>query len=94
MDYLTSEGQQPANCKVIDTRMGAETYQIWDATTQAWTDNWFSDSESLPEACNARGTPWCATMCITAAFTGHSNCVVKRSLCRSSTICRPTTRCP
>lgn len=69
MDYLTSEGQQPANCQVIDTRMGAETYQIWDATTQAWTDNWFSDSESLPEACNARSTPWCATMCAShAAF--------------------------
>ena len=69
IDYLTSDGQQPANCKVIDTRMGAETYQIWDATTQAWTDNWFSDSESLPEACNARSTPWCATMCAShAAF--------------------------
>lgn len=69
MDYLTREGQQPATCKVIDTRMGAETYQIWDATTQAWVDNWFSDSESLPEACNARSTPWCATMCAShAAF--------------------------
>jgi hypothetical protein len=69
MDYLTSEGQQPADCKVIDTRMGAETYQVWDATTSEWTENWFTDAESLPEACNARSTPWCATMCAShAAF--------------------------
>ena len=70
MDYLTrgsADSHWPQ--EVIDTRMGAETYQIWDATTQAWTDNWFSDSESLPEACNARSTPWCATMCAShAAF--------------------------
>ena len=69
MDYLTSEGQQPASCKVIDTRMGAETYQVWDATTLEWTENWFTDEQSLPEACNARSTPWCATMCAShAAF--------------------------
>tara|TARA_R100001510_G_C7640182_1_gene197881 strand:- start:941 stop:1651 length:711 start_codon:yes stop_codon:yes gene_type:complete len=69
MDYLTREGQQPANCKVIDTRMGAETYQVWDATTSEWTENWFTDAESLPEVCNARSTPWCATMCAShAAF--------------------------
>jgi hypothetical protein len=69
MDYLTSKGQQPASCKVIDTRMGAETYQVWDATTTDWVDDWFSDEESLPEVCNARSTPWCATMCAShAAF--------------------------
>ena len=69
MDFLTSEGQQPAHCRVIDTRMGAETYQVWDATTHEWTENWFTDAESLPEVCNARSTPWCATMCAShAAF--------------------------
>ncbi len=70
MEYLT---RGSADChwpqEVIDTRMGAETYQVWDATTTDWADDWFSDAESLPEACNARSTPWCATMCAShAAF--------------------------
>jgi len=64
-------GELP-DCKdgiVIDTRMGAETYQIWDARSLAWAQNMFTDAESLPEACNARSTPWCATMCAShAAF--------------------------
>lgn len=51
----------------IDCRMGLETYIITNATADEWLDTWFEDEDGIQEACNARATPWCATMCASHA---------------------------
>ena len=51
----------------IDCRMGLETYIITNATPDEWLDTWFEDGDGIQEACNARATPWCATMCASHA---------------------------
>lgn len=50
---------------LIDTRMGAETLQLYtmiDPAIEEYLATWYSDEEGSKEPCTARATPYCSNM--------------------------------
>jgi|TARA_Y100000310_G_scaffold207463_1_gene208005 molybdopterin/thiamine biosynthesis adenylyltransferase len=58
---------------LIDARMGAETFQLYtlaNPTIDEYEQIWYSDEEGDDEPCNAKATPYCASMA--GAFIANS----------------------
>ena len=58
---------------LIDARMGAETFQLYTFASpkmREYESVWYSDDEGDDEPCNAKATPYCASMA--GAFIANS----------------------
>ena len=58
---------------LLDARMGAETFQLYTYVKPKFSEyvaSWYSDDDGDDEPCNAKATPYCASMA--GAFIANS----------------------